>query len=242
MQSSDLVGFVRNENHLMELKNKFIERSVLNFTHELSIDNKLPFLDVLIDSSNRHRYLRSVYTKPTRSDDCINYKCDAPERYKTGVLKTLLHRANKICNTEEAFQEELDRIKRLLINNNFPNKLCDDAITRFCQRRKDQILSATEIRTDSSLPNQSPRSRSSDNNAVCEVINIYYRNQYHSMYKADEAALKKIVKNHVFQVKVKIKLCIYYRSKKIRDLIIKNNLTNPNVEHAEKSHLIYEFT
>ena len=61
------------------------------------------------------------------------------------------------------------------------------------------------------------------------------------MYKADETALKKIIKHHVFQVKVKIKLCIYYRCKKIRDLIIKNNLTNPNVQHADKSHLIYEF-
>ena len=38
--------------------------------------------------------------------------------------------------------------------------------------------------------------------------NIFYQNQYHDKYKLDEEPLKKIIKYHVLQLKVKIKLLI----------------------------------
>ena len=53
----DIFIEVRNEKHLIDLKNTFINESGLNFTHELSVNNKLPFLDVLLDNSIREKYL-----------------------------------------------------------------------------------------------------------------------------------------------------------------------------------------
>ena len=116
---------VRNEGDLMTLKSCFIQESGMNFTHELSIDKKLPLLDVLVNNNSRDKYAREVYTKPTKKEECINYDCDAPERYKTGVIKTLLNRAYRVCNSEEAIEKETSRVKKLLINNNFPNRLIE---------------------------------------------------------------------------------------------------------------------
>ena len=65
---------------------------------------------------------------------------------------------------------------------------------------------------------------------------------FHKLYKADEQALYKIIDKHVFQINIKIKLCIYYKNKKIKNSVMKNNSTNVSVTRADKSHLIYKFT
>ena len=70
---------------------------------------------------------------------------------------------------------------------------------------------------------------------------IYYRNQYHDQYKDDESAIRKILKNHVLQVSVNLKLTIYYKSAKVKNLLMKNNLSKVTMPDGEKSHLIYEF-
>ena len=80
----DIFVMVRDENHMEALKEAFSNNSVLRFTHEMSVSNKLPFLDVLLEIKNG-KFYRSVYTKPTKSQDCINYNCEAPERSKQGL-------------------------------------------------------------------------------------------------------------------------------------------------------------
>ena len=61
-------------------------------------------------------------------------------------------------------------------------------------------------------------------------------------YKKDELILKKILQNHV-TVRCrsdKIRLVIYYRSRKTRDLVMKNNLT-PKLRDLARTNLIYDF-
>ena len=61
-------------------------------------------------------------------------------------------------------------------------------------------------------------------------------------YKKDELILKKIIKNHVTVLNRsdQIKLIIYYRSRKTRDLVMKNNLT-PKLRDLARTNLIYDF-
>ena len=127
----DIFLLVRKEEHLLALKQSFKDNSVLNFTHEMSINNKIPFLDVQLEIKNG-MFFRSVYTKPTKSQDCINYDCDAPDKCIIGVLYTLMNRALKICSTKDSFQAETDRITRLLINNGFPNRIIDQITRQVC--------------------------------------------------------------------------------------------------------------
>ena len=129
----DIFVLVRDHGHLENLKQKLIDNSKLNFTEEVSINNKIPFLDVQLEVKNA-QFVRSVFTKPTKAEECLNFESEAPMKYKTGVLHTLLSRARKICNNVEAKNEEYSRIKTLLVNNNYPNHLCDKIIKRYKEK------------------------------------------------------------------------------------------------------------
>ena len=48
-------------------------------------------------------------------------------------------------------------------------------------------------------------------------------------------------KSHVWEIHVKIKLVIYYKSKKTSDLIIRNNPTKGIIPIHQKSHLVYQY-
>ena len=62
------------------------KHSVLNFTHELNKNNKISFLDVLIDTNNNN-FTTSTYKKPSSNNSCtLNFKSECPFRYKKKQL------------------------------------------------------------------------------------------------------------------------------------------------------------
>lgn len=63
---------------ITQLKNRF-EKSVLKFTLEIRINNKIPFFDVLIDSST-HKFTTSLYRKPISINLCLlSYNSECPQ-------------------------------------------------------------------------------------------------------------------------------------------------------------------
>ena len=67
----------------------------------------------------------SLFRKPF-TGQYLNFQSYCSQRWKTtGLIKTLFHRANKICSPE-VFQNKLKVIKDLLIKNGYPNPLIDN--------------------------------------------------------------------------------------------------------------------
>ena len=161
----------------------------------------------------------SVHTKSTNLGDCINYHSDCPLKYKTGVILTFLNRAHKICSTWHHFNNEVQRIKQLLVNNNFPNKLIDNLILKFLNKKYDNNNSSQMQGT---------------------TLKLYYENQWHTNYKQDEKVLKNVFQQHVKCVNPndRLSLNIFYKNRKISNLIMKNNL-HPNTDPLKKSHVVY---
>jgi hypothetical protein len=126
----------------------------------------------------------------------MNFNSIAPDKYKKGVIMNFLHRAYKICSSWSLFHQEVLRIKQLLVNNNFPIKLIDDTIHRFMKNKFDIPIKAN------------------DN----ETIKLYYEMQMSDNYKEEEKELEAIVHKNIVpkEETKKIKLYIYYRSKKIK--------------------------
>ena len=60
----DIFVVVRDEAHLIHIKTEMERHSVLNFTYELSVNNKIPFLDI-VEEGQTDKYVTSVYRKPT---------------------------------------------------------------------------------------------------------------------------------------------------------------------------------
>ena len=194
--------------------------SVLRFTFELSIQQKIPFLDVYINGSSG-RYQTCVYKKVTDAGKCLNARSECPERYKSGVVLALLHRAFKISSDWTLFNIEVMRIKQVLINNGYSNQVFDTHLRSFLTKHHQPA----------------PSINSTGTNHL-----VFYCNQMSSAYKTDERILKSIVYNNTrcTQPDDKLQLVTYYRNKKTASLIMKNNL-NPPADMLKQTNVVYQY-
>jgi hypothetical protein len=199
----DIFLLIDNISILHDLKSNFEAQSVLKFTFEIEKLKSLPFLDVLIERTKDHTLKTSIYTKTTNTGECMNYNSITTEQYKLAVIRTFLHRAYRICSSWELLHSEMQRIKQLLTNNNYPITVIEKEIHNFLQRK----LNEKDI---SSKP---------------ELIKLYYKNQFNSNYKHEEKQLRKIIENNVKPTSStgEVKLLIYYQARKLKNLFIKNN-------------------
>ena len=115
--------------------NKFLEylnskHRNISFTSELEINNKLPFLDILV-TKNSGFLSTDVFRKDTYTGLGLNFDSFVPNLFKINSIKTLLHRAYNICSTWLSFHEELDRLRSFFCINNYPRDLVEKQIKRF---------------------------------------------------------------------------------------------------------------
>ena len=197
------------------IKDKFEADSVLKFTFETEKNNQLPFLDTIVRRFD-FKFKTSVYVKSTNAGDCINYSSICPERYKTGVIKTLLHRGYHISSDWDSFHEEIIRIKQLLTNNNFPMKTIDNEVNKFL----DKIFRPQEPTATNKIE--------------------FFQGQMYSNYKVEEKQLQTIIDKNVKPVDENshINLRIYYKNKKLHNLFIKNKPRSNN-DTSDRHHVVY---
>ena len=228
----DILILTNDIGEVFLLKNKFETNSILNFTIEVNQNNKIPFLDVLVDN-NEDRYVTAPYKKPTCESSCLlNYRSECPERYKIAVIKNFINRAKKISSSHLIFYKELSNIKQTLVNNGFPNYVVD--------RQIKLALSALPPNLNTSAHNDS-NNNESQNRGNSNRIDIFYCGQYHPNYKIDETILRDIVYQNIIPVNPdsEMNFVIYYRKFKTHNLLIKNSPDAP--EAANMANVVYEF-
>jgi hypothetical protein len=204
------------------IKSSFESHSVLQFTIDYAENNIINFLDVQIEvSPDKSTFSTSVYTKKSNNGDCINYLSLCPFRYKEGVIKTLLHRAYTICSSWKFFDEEIKRIKQLLTNNNFPTVVIDKTINNFLK---------TKFKT------QRPETKQDKEN-----LQLYFEGQMTSSYLHQEKVLKAIIKKWVKpNENTTLKTTIFYKNRKLKQLLIKNSSTKSNLL-KDQSNVVYSY-
>ena len=179
------------------------------------------FLDVEITLIN-DKIKTSVYTKPTNNGELLNYISECPTRYKSGVIKTMINRSYKISSNLHEFNLEIERLKQVFINNNYPIQFIDKCITKF--KTNKNFINENTIENNENKP-----------------INIFYKNQMNSQYEKDEKIMKDIIKQNVKTTNNNeyLNLIIYYNNTKSKDLIMKNNLNFKN-DTMSKSWTVYK--
>ena len=120
------------EENILALREEFERNSILKFTHELENNNQLAFLGTLLTKHNE-LLSTSVHRKSTNKGDCMNYLSICPQRYKTGVIKAFLDIAYTISSSWALFHQEVDRIKQMFTNNNFPMKLIEESMQQYLE-------------------------------------------------------------------------------------------------------------
>ena len=221
----DILILTNNINEINILQDTFQNNSVLNFTHELNKNNKISFLDVLIDTNNNNNFTTSTYKKPSSNNSCtLNFKSECPFRYKKAIIHNLISRAKLISSSKTIFYKEVENIKQALINNGFPNYIVDEQIKRMIKNVNQQNKQCT-----------TPSSQQT-------YIKLFYRNQMHYNYKSNEKILKTLIHKNIFPTdpNKKIKLVIYYNKFKTSNLVIRNN-SSPSIGVLQKTNVIYKF-
>ena len=90
----DIFCLFQSENEIQDFFD-FINNQHQNirFTLEKESNKALPFLDILIKSSDQHHFETSTYYKNTYTGLLTNYLSFTPTIYKSGLVKTLIDRA-----------------------------------------------------------------------------------------------------------------------------------------------------
>ncbi|XP_069176218.1 uncharacterized protein [Procambarus clarkii] len=121
----DIFMQVPDVRRLQQLKKAFGQ----NFRYEMEKDGKLPFLEVTVVERNGGFHI-AVYTKEKNIGMCLNANSDCPDRYKTNVVNPYIDRAFTHITGWKQVNEELCRVKQVLINNGFSNGYVEGIIKR----------------------------------------------------------------------------------------------------------------
>ena len=84
--------------------------SNLKFTYELEGNNKITFLDVLINRISFKEIKTSVYRKKSNTDIYINWYSHAPLQWEIGILRNLITREKNISSTEDLLNHEIENL------------------------------------------------------------------------------------------------------------------------------------
>ena len=100
--------------HLNGLHNRIL------FTMEKEDDHKLPFLDVLVERAN-NRLKTDVYRKPTHTNLYLHYRSNHRSRVKSGIVRCLKTRADRICNDDEKYRIETYKLQDVFQSIGYPS-------------------------------------------------------------------------------------------------------------------------
>ena len=189
----DDIYVICEDDVLEQIKNDLETISGLSFTVEYSINNRLPFLNVLVEKVDGN-LKTTVYRKPTDHGICLNASGESPNQYKISVIKGFLFRAKTLCTDKKDMLLEISRAKQILINNGYSNTVIDCKVKKFLNFENAPTNIPTKTTTHT----------------------VYYRNFMNTCYKAEEVAIKKIIQSGVTMKNPidKINVLIYYKKRR----------------------------
>ena len=79
-------------------------------------DNNIHFFDITIDKNKT-----DFYYNPTHTCQYFDINSNVPWNYKTSWIKSLYHRAEKICSSSEKFWFQINKIKMFMSWNGYPS-------------------------------------------------------------------------------------------------------------------------
>ena len=123
----------------------------IKFTFEKERDNKLPFVDILINN-NESDLQTLIFHEKTYTGLLLNYFSFVPNCYKLGLIKTLVDRMYRINNSWTGFDKDLKGLKNILQKNQYPLKMIDHVIKLYlndkinCRNERSSENTKSEIK------------------------------------------------------------------------------------------------
>ena len=102
----------------------------MNFSIETEMKGSFSFLDVKIFCEN-DKFVTSVFRKETFSGVYTNFISFIPLEHKFGLVRTLLNRCFNLSSDFLKFHHEVDKLKKILSKNAYPQKFINKRIQKF---------------------------------------------------------------------------------------------------------------
>ena len=216
----DIFVNVASADHVHHLTDTFERNSVLHFSVEHNVAGRLPFLDVLTDTSG-DSIKTTVYVKPTNNGSTMNARGECCAAYKRSVVAAFARRAITHCTSWSDIHVELDRIRQLLTNNGFSNTMIEKGI--------------------SNQLNKFMTSSVQNSNNITSTIKIYYKMFYHNKSHEEEQAVKNIIKRGVTPATgFQTKFVCFFKPSRTANLIMRNSHA-PAREVHDQTNVVYAF-
>ena len=232
----DVFVDIEDFDQLETLKTQLEAKSVLKFTIDSSVNNKLPFLDVDVDASSG-KFITRVYRKPTNTGQCLSGQSECPDRYKKSVISAYVRRALKTCSSWDLIHQELERVRQLFADNHYSAAVVEDEIRRVIDAKLKKDAESAEAADVAGAVAEEEGGSSG-----VKTHELWYQSQMSTAYKKDEKVLKDIVRRNCVPTKQneKIALKIYYKSARVSNLLMKNNLSADS-SPLSSTNVVYVF-
>ena len=109
------------------------QRPKIKFSHEVEINNLLPFLDINIYRSGSC-FSTNVYYRTTFAGLLTSFHSFISFSYKKQLNFSLLNRCFNICSSYLKFLDELEKLKKIFMRNGYPDYLLDSCIASFLDK------------------------------------------------------------------------------------------------------------
>ena len=100
----------------------------LRFTMEEEVENRLPFMDVLV-LKEKSGFSTDIYRKPTFTGTYTRWDSYCPTGQKISLIHSLTQRAKKICSSKH-LANEVDRLKAIFEKNGYPAPIVERVVKR----------------------------------------------------------------------------------------------------------------
>ena len=106
----------------------------IRFTIEHEEQNKIAFQDPSV-IRRIGKYETTIYRKKTFTGIFLNWTSLTARRYKISLINCLAGRIWRICSEEAERKIELQKLKLILIRNEYPTEVIDTALNRFLEKK-----------------------------------------------------------------------------------------------------------
>jgi hypothetical protein len=103
-------------------------------TVEHEANNKLPFLDTCV-VRRKNGYNSTIYRKKTFTGVYLNWTSLTARRYKIGLINCLAERIWRIVSDEDERLIEIEKLKLILVKNDYPTEVIDQTISKFIEKK-----------------------------------------------------------------------------------------------------------
>ena len=216
----DILAVFSRRSHVNLFKQRLTRSSVLNFTHEEMVNDTFNFLDVKLTLNNDKSFSTNVFIKPTDNGLYSDFNSYAPLSHKKSIIKSLIHRALKYTSSWTSFDAEINRIHQIFSNNNYPQALVEQIITRSVNKFHENNTDAPD--TTNTIP-------------------IFVRLFSPTTFTQEKNELQEILKEHLSTTDPNktIKLQPYFKPSKLGS---KFSTRQQQSDPLMCSHVVYKYT